>query len=111
MGVLGSISASSIVGDVPGGVRPLRHVLHVAESGRAARPGAAACANSGRRGMGRIPRKCKLRGPSGDPVRTLWGPRTFRRGLIGEIRLEDLFEKSDMKMETWAKFRQNLAEI
>ena len=36
----------------------------VAESGRK-RPRAAACANSGRRGIGRFPRKCKLRGPCG----------------------------------------------
>ena len=38
----------------------------VAESGR--RPSGAACANSGRRGMGQFPRKCKLRGPSGVTV-------------------------------------------
>ena len=36
----------------------------VAESGRL-RPGAAACANFGRRGIGRLPRKCKPRGPVG----------------------------------------------
>ena len=39
-------------------------VLQIAESGLG-RPHAAACANSGRRGMGRFPRKCKLRGPCG----------------------------------------------
>ena len=54
--------------------------LEVAESGRL-RPSAAACANSGRRGMGRLPRKCKLRGLCRDPVGTLSVSRTFRRGL------------------------------
>ena len=34
----------------------------VAESGLS-RPSGAACANAGRRGIGRLPRKCKLRGP------------------------------------------------
>ena len=51
----------------------------VAESGRL-RPSAAACANSGRRGMGRLPRKCKPRGPCRDPV----GSRHYYLAKFGE---------------------------
>ena len=52
----------------------------VAESGRL-RPSAAACANSGKRGMGRLPRKCKLRGPRRVTVHFAYVSRAFRRGL------------------------------
>ena len=72
--------------------------------------------------MGRLPRKCELRGPCGDPVGTLPGPRTFRRGLIGKIRqipakfalltseqnlTSFIFLTSDVR----TKFGQNLAKI
>ena len=49
------------------GASPEAEHMQVAESGRL-RPSAAACANSGRRGTGRFPRKCKLRGPCRYPV-------------------------------------------
>ena len=45
----------------------------LAESGRG-NGRAELLANSGRRGIGRFPRKCKLRGPSRDPVCTLCVP-------------------------------------
>ena len=54
------------------------------------------------------PRKCKLRGPFRDPVGTLSGPRTFRRGLIGKIR------QNSGKIQTAPKIQtseQTLAEI
>ena len=44
------------------------------------RPRAAACANFWRRGMGRFPRKCKLRGPCGYPKGTLWVPYGYPMG-------------------------------
>ena len=67
------------------GPRAADCVHNVAESGLS-RPRAAACANSGRRGMGRLPRKWKPRGPCGDPVGILPGPRTYHRRPIGKIR-------------------------
>ena len=60
-------------------------------------------ANSGRRGMGRLPRKCKLRGPCRYPVGTLRGPRTFRRGLIGKIRQNS--------GKFWPKYSEKLAKF
>ena len=63
--------------------RPMMTSSFLHKSRRAAAGRAQLLANSGRRGMGRLPRKCELRGP-------LPGPRTFRRGLIGKIR-QNLF--------------------
>ena len=94
----------------------------VAESGR--RPGAAACANSGRRGMGRIPRKCKLRGPCGVtsrcPPGTLYispGPNwenpavflptsfsKFRQNLLSRNRLRSLPGEAHVRNFYFCKF-------
>ena len=80
----------------------------------AGRPGGAACANVGRRGMGRRNRE---NANCGDPVGTLPGPRTFRRGLIGKIRqipakfLHFLTSEKIPAKNSGKKFRQNMAEI
>ena len=67
------------------------------------RPSGAACASSGRRGMGRLPRKCKLRGPSRDHVGTLWGPCGYPVGSA--------YISPGPNWENPAKFRHNLAKI
>ena len=48
------------------------NIMKGRQSSGLSRPGAAAGANFWRRGMGRIPRKCKLRGPCGITYGTLW---------------------------------------
>ena len=62
--------------------------------------------------MGRVIRE---NANCGDPVGTLpgnlWGPRTFRRGLIGKIRQNSsIFCFCDFR-KIAAKFGQNLAKI
>ena len=72
----------------------VQSAAQIAESGRG-NGRAELLANSGRRGIGRFPRKCKPRGPCGDPPGTLTGPRTFRRGL----------------WRNFGKFRQKLIKV
>ena len=66
----------------------------VAESGRPGR--AQLLANSGRRGIGRFPRKCELRGPCRVTCVVTYGSAYISPGL---------------NWENPAKFRQNLAKI
>ena len=87
--------------------------------GRGGRPAGRAelLANFGRRGTGRIPRRCKPRGPSRDPVGILPGARTFRQGLIGKIPAKfrhtcfSIYFSSDFIHKIPAKFRQHVAKI
>ena len=58
-----------------------RHPLGRIRSLRAAAGRARLLASSGRRGIGRLPRKCKLRGPRRVTVHFAYVSRTFRRGL------------------------------
>ena len=63
--------------------------------------------------MGRFPRKCKLRGPSGVTVGSAYISRTFRRGLIKKIRQKSgkIWAKSSENLSNLAKFGEKISKI
>ena len=89
---VGSVDARTIVGELDCTIGPSH--FSVKASRRAAAGRAQLLANSGRRGMGRIPRKCKLRGPCRVTCGVTYGSAYISPGL---------------NWENPAKFRQNLA--
>ena len=59
--------------------------------------------------MGRIPRKCKLREPSGVTVGSAYISRTFRRGLIKKSG--KIWAKSSENLSNLAKFGEKISKI